>query len=138
MKVYDIEREETSSKLHIMGVSIDDLDSSRVRTQVGFLSKAAITYAGTVRENIDPTGSFSEEEIIRVLTYLKVYDILENKSGGTAIKRSSSGANSRSNNELNPDKGKRLISYRVSPQILNLFLTSFRTLQRIWTLQDHW
>jgi ABC-type multidrug transport system fused ATPase/permease subunit len=82
-------------------VSIDDLDSDKIRSQVAFLSKKAVTYAGTIRQNIDPTGSFSDEAIIRVLKYLKANEILDNEKGGMKVKKSSSGANSKANNSFN-------------------------------------
>lgn len=134
MKVYERDTADNSSKLHILGVSVDDLDSTRIRSQVSFLSKDAITYAGTVRENIDPTGSFSDEEIIRVLSYLKAGDIIDNKEGGMTIKRSSSGANSRASNELKLDKPS---TYRVKNTFFRQILTIFRKLQKILTPLEH-
>lgn len=100
MKIYDRDKEEGNSNIHLLGKSIDDIDADQIRKKVAFLDKDAITLSGTVRDNVDPTSKFTDEEIIRIMSYLKADEILSNKKGGIAVKKSSSGANSR-NNSMN-------------------------------------
>ena len=56
-----------SSKLQIMGFDIDDVNSLEIRKRITYLDKNAITFYGTVRENINPDFKYSDEQIMNVL-----------------------------------------------------------------------
>ena len=61
-----------SETFEIFGQSVEELDPISLRKHIMYISKAPILFHGTVRTNIDPNNRFSEEEIIKAMSYLHI------------------------------------------------------------------
>ena len=54
---------------------------SELRKDAAYLSSSPSMFSGTVKENIDPDGQFQEDEIVRTLHFLKVFEALQFYTG---------------------------------------------------------
>lgn len=73
------EREE--SCIFLFGKYINDLNPIDYRTKIKYLKEDANLFSGTLRENVDPQHKYSDEEIIKLLHFLKFLDILKRDTG---------------------------------------------------------
>lgn len=73
------EREE--SCIFLFGKYISDLKPAEYRSKIQFLNEKAELFSGTIRENIDPSHKFSDEEIVKTLHYLHFLEIFKRDTG---------------------------------------------------------
>lgn len=73
------EREE--SCIFLFGKYINDLNPIDYRTKMKYLKRDANLFSGTIRENVDPKHKYSDEEIIKLLHFLKFLDIFKRDTG---------------------------------------------------------
>jgi ABC-type transport system involved in cytochrome bd biosynthesis fused ATPase/permease subunit len=73
------EREESS--IFLFGKYINDLNPVDYRTKMQYLKRDANLFSGTLRENVDPRHKYSDEEIIKLLHFLKFLDIFKRDTG---------------------------------------------------------
>ena len=69
------------SVIHIFGRNIDSVNARDLKSSVCVLEAEPVIYSGTVKDNIDPDGEFSENEILWFFRFLDVVDALSNKTG---------------------------------------------------------
>ena len=64
------------SNVLIYGSKVQDISELEIRKVINYLRGDPKLYTGTVRDNIDPDGQKTEEEIIDVLVELDLLDVL--------------------------------------------------------------
>lgn len=69
------------SSYEILGKPVTLGSSSELRKNITFLSAKPTLLTGTVRQNVDPFSRFDDEEIMRVLHFLKIIKVLQEYSG---------------------------------------------------------
>lgn len=66
--------------------NVDIANPVTLRKDMSYLSQYPTMFSGTVKENIDPQNEFDEEEIIRTLHFLKIFEAIEKYTGFTKEK----------------------------------------------------
>ena len=70
-----------SSLFQLLGEHVDYADPKKIRENLCYLSQYPVMFSGTVRENLDPQNKYDEEEIIRTLHFLKIFQALRHFTG---------------------------------------------------------
>ncbi|KAH3867978.1 hypothetical protein DPMN_031114 [Dreissena polymorpha] len=68
--------------ISIDGVRIADLGLHPLRTRITILPQDPVLFSGTLRMNIDPLGTFSDEEIWRAIDYAHLKNFVTSQSEG--------------------------------------------------------
>lgn len=66
--------EASSGKIQIDGKDISKLSLEELRSNVNIILQDHFMFAGTVRENVDPTGSHSDQQIEETLKLCGVWE----------------------------------------------------------------
>ncbi|XP_070394694.1 multidrug resistance protein mrp-7-like isoform X2 [Dermacentor albipictus] len=83
----------TSGMITIDGIDIHTLPLSRLRTVISVIPQDYSMFTGTLRENLDPHGSHSDEVLWRVLRSVHLSDFVETTPEGLSFSVSQKGEN---------------------------------------------
>ena len=71
----------SSGTVEIDGINIKEVGLHTLRTKVGYIPQQPFLFSGTVRENLDPFGLKSDDEIIAVLKKTYLWDYIATMDG---------------------------------------------------------
>jgi len=66
-----------SSDIYVFGLPVEDIKTDELRAGIYYMDKSPNLFEGTIRENIDPSGSFSDDVIISVIKELGIEKVLK-------------------------------------------------------------
>lgn len=65
--------------IFIDGINIAHIPLQRLRSSIAIIPQDSFLFSGTVRENLDPTGSYSDEEVWNALKLCQLEDTIRNR-----------------------------------------------------------
>jgi ABC-type multidrug transport system fused ATPase/permease subunit len=71
----------TTGQILVDGIDIQTLDPEYVRTRLVAVPQEMVVFEGSVRSNLDPTATLTDEEIIPALEKLQLWSLVESKGG---------------------------------------------------------
>ncbi|PYH98071.1 P-loop containing nucleoside triphosphate hydrolase protein [Aspergillus ellipticus CBS 707.79] len=74
--------EPENGQITIDGLDIGSISCQDIRSSLSCISQSVTILPGTVRQNVDPLGKASEEDITYVLREVKLWDIVTGRLGG--------------------------------------------------------
>ena len=78
-----------NSDINLFGIKLEYVSKDNIRNQMHFMSAKPLMVEGTVRENIDLYGRFTDEVIIKILKELHIEKVLRQEALKNQIKISS-------------------------------------------------
>ena len=73
--------EASAGKIYIDGIDISTLSLEELRCSISIILQEHFLFTGTIRDNVDPTRSFSNQEVIKALNLCGIWKSFENKEG---------------------------------------------------------
>lgn len=73
--------EASGGSIEIDGKDISHLSLEELRSNVNIIMQDHFMFSGTVRENVDPTGTHSDDQVINALKLSGIWSIFEGKDG---------------------------------------------------------
>ena len=85
---------EQTGSIKIDGEDINNLGLDFVRKNLSVIPQSSFIFKGSLKFNIDPMGTSSQSEIIRILKKYEIYDVfITDKEGNDTQIKSNSGVN---------------------------------------------
>lgn len=68
----------TKGSILINGIDIKSVNSSKLRQSLAVIPQESILFSGSLKENLDPEGKYSDDQIKKVMQSIKVDQIFKN------------------------------------------------------------
>uniref|UniRef100_A0A2R9BIW1 ABC-type glutathione-S-conjugate transporter n=1 Tax=Pan paniscus TaxID=9597 RepID=A0A2R9BIW1_PANPA len=97
--------EAAKGEIRIDGLNVADIGLHDLRSQLTIIPQDPILFSGTLHMNLDPFGSYSEEDIWRALELSHLHTFVSSQPAGLDFQCSEGGENLRSGNEAQRQVG---------------------------------
>lgn len=82
MKIYERDQLQNSG-IKLLGMDLDGVSCEEIRQHICFLKGDPVVFAGTVRENIDPSYSYSDDTIMNVMWRIDAFEIFNTSTANS-------------------------------------------------------